>query len=157
MTVEVNDTARARAREAGLEVFAAASEVPGSIADLVISNHALEHTLHPVLELRELRRILRPGGQLILWLPLDDWRAQQSPRKGDKDNHLYAWTPLSLGNLLLETGYRVDRVRVVTSAWRANYVTAQRRLPAPIYRALTFTTAAARMSRPSWNFGGGPV
>lgn len=147
MGVEVNEPARARAQERGLEMFAAASELPDAVADLVISNHALEHALHPLLELRELRRALKPGGQVVLWLPLDDWRAQKSARGNDKDNHLYGWTPLLLGNLLAEAGYHVETARVATTAWRHNYVAARRLLPAQAYRALTFLTAVGLRRR----------
>jgi SAM-dependent methyltransferase len=145
--VEVNAPARARAQSRGLEVLAASSELPDAVADLVISNHALEHALQPLLELRELRRALKPGGQLVLWLPLDDWRAQKSAREDDKDNHLYGWTPLLLGNLLSEAGYEVEAVRIATTAWRHNYVAARRLLPSPAYRALTFLTAVGLRRR----------
>ncbi|MBA2537291.1 MAG: class I SAM-dependent methyltransferase [Actinobacteria bacterium] len=139
--VEVNDPARVRAQERGFTVVAATSELPDETADVVISNHALEHTLHPLLELRELRRVLKPDGRLILWLPLDDWRAQRKPRVDDKDHHLYTWTPLLLGNLLMEAEYTVEHAEVVASAWRYSYTQASRKLPASVYRALTFMTA----------------
>jgi SAM-dependent methyltransferase len=140
--VEVNHLALARAKARGLEVVASSAELPSGVADVVISNHVLEHTLHPIVELRELWRALKPGGRLVLWLPLDDWRVERQPRVEDRDNHLYGWTPLLLGNLLLEAGFRVEQVRIVTSAWRPSYVTAQRRLPRAAYAALTFLTAA---------------
>jgi SAM-dependent methyltransferase len=114
--VEPNEAARAAAQERGLEVVASTSEIADELADVVISNHALEHTLAPWGELCELRRILKPNGRLVLWLPLDDWRTQRRPR-ADDNHHLYAWTPLLLRNLLDEAGFGVERVRVVTHAW----------------------------------------
>jgi hypothetical protein len=51
---------------------------------------------------------LRLTGKLILMLPLDDWRAasqQGRYRDGNQHNHLYAWTPQILGNLLVEAGF----------------------------------------------------
>lgn len=145
--VEVNEPALARARSRGFDVVSSSAELPSNIADVVISNHALEHTLHPMLELRELWRALKPGGRLVLWLPLDDWRVQRSPRDDDSDQHLYTWTPLLLGNLLAEARFRVETARVVASAWRPNYVPAQERLPKPVYGALTFFTAWALRRR----------
>jgi SAM-dependent methyltransferase len=139
--VEVNEPARAQAQDRGIEMFSSASDLPDTLADVVISNHALEHVLYPMTELRELLRALKPGGRLVLWLPLDDWRAQRTPRSGDKDNHLYGWTPLLLGNLLLEAGFDLKEIRVVTSAWRQGYVAASRYLPPALYRALTWATA----------------
>ena len=53
--------------------------VPSQTIDVVISNHALEHTLSPFDELVELRRVLRSGRRLeVLWLPLDDWRLREA-------------------------------------------------------------------------------
>ena len=45
--VEPNESARLVAQERGLNVVASTSEVPEQSADVVISNHALEHTLAP--------------------------------------------------------------------------------------------------------------
>jgi SAM-dependent methyltransferase len=146
--VEVNGLARQEAHQRGLETYASASDVPDQVANAVISNHALEHTRQPLAELHELRRILKPGGRLFLWLPIDDWRAQRRPSLGlDKDHHLYTWTPLLLANLLREVDYHVGTVRVVTSAWRYNYLRPARRLSPVAYRGLTFLTAVALRRR----------
>jgi SAM-dependent methyltransferase len=145
--VEVNELAREKARERGIETHASADDLPDETADAVISNHALEHTLHPLAELRELHRALKPGGTLILWLPLDDWRSQQRLYPEDPDNHLYTWTPRLLGNLLREADFDLRTVRAETSAWRHNYVRLSRSLPPRVYRALTFLTAVALRRR----------
>lgn len=114
--VEVSESARREAQARGLQVVASTSELADGSADVVISNHALEHTLAPLDELRDLRRVLRPGGKLVLWLPVDDWRAQRRPQP-DPNHHLYTWTPLLLANLLEEAGFTVEQCRVVTHAW----------------------------------------
>jgi SAM-dependent methyltransferase len=145
--VEVNELARQKARERGIETYAAANDLPDETADVVISNHALEHTLDPLAELRELHRALKPGGTLILWLPLDDWRSQRRLRPDDPDNHLYTWTPRLLGNLLREAAFELRTVRVETTAWRHNYVRFSRSLPPRLYRALTYLTAVVLRRR----------
>jgi SAM-dependent methyltransferase len=114
--VEVSEPARREAQARNLQVAASTGELADESADVVISNHALEHTLAPLDELRDLRRVLRPGGKLVLWLPIDDWRAQRRPRP-DPNHHLYTWTPLLLANLLEEAGFTVEECRVVTHAW----------------------------------------
>ena len=114
--VEVSDVARKAAQARGLNVVASTRELADASADVVISNHALEHTLSPLDELRELRRVLRAGGKLVVWLPIDDWRSQRRPRP-DPNHHLYTWTPLLLSNLLDEAGFDVLECRVVTHAW----------------------------------------
>jgi SAM-dependent methyltransferase len=115
--IEVNDAARAEANARGVRAVASASELPDAVADVVITNHALEHTLAPLDELRELLRLLKPGGRLVVYVPLDDWRRQRKPVPDDPNHHLYTWTPLLLANLLGEAGFDVRETKVVSHAW----------------------------------------
>jgi len=89
----------------------------GESVDAVVSNHALEHNPQPLAELRDLFGLLKPEGQLRLWVPVDDWRAQTDAMAGDENHHLYTWTPLLMRNLLEEAGFAVSSVRVITHAW----------------------------------------
>ena len=115
--IEPAPAARGAARSRGLNVVASAGELPAESVDAVVSNHALEHTLQPLGELRDLFGLLKPGGQLRLWVPIDDWRAQRNAMAGDENHHLYTWTPLLMRNLLEEAGFAVTSVRVITHAW----------------------------------------
>jgi FkbM family methyltransferase len=144
--VEVNPAARRAATKRGLRVVASAAELAPESADVVISNHALEHTLNPLSELQALLSALRPGGVIVLWLPLDDWRSQRRYEK-DRNHHLYAWTPLLLGNLLYEAGFEHIESRVVTRAWLMFYRPLARVLPRPLYLAITVVTAALKRRR----------
>lgn len=115
--VEINPVARGAAEQAGLEVYETLATVPGRSADVAISNHALEHVLCPLHVLRELRGKLVKGGQLVICVPIDDWRTQKQFNPNDINHHLYTWTPLLMGNLLIEAGYQVERVWIYTHAW----------------------------------------
>jgi SAM-dependent methyltransferase len=110
--------------------------------DVVISNHALEHTLRPWDELRDLRRVLRPRGRLISWVPLDDWRGQRGGHATDPNHHLYAWTPLLLRNLVTEAGFAVRDTGVCSRAWPPRGLDLLSRLP-----AAWFDVACAIVSR----------
>lgn len=144
--VEVSEPARREAQARGLTVVASTTELADESADVVISNHALEHTLSPLDELRELQRVLRTGGRLILWLPLDDWRGQRHPLTQDPDHHLYSWTPRLLTNLLEEAGFTVASCKVVTHAWppRAHRLTW---LPRRLFDALGRVWSVVRRRR----------
>lgn len=143
--IEVSEPARHEAEAAGLTVVASTSELDDATADVLISNHVLEHTLAPLDELRELRRVLRPTGKLVLWLPFDDWRRQRKPRP-DPNHHLYTWTPLLLRNLLEEAGFDVREARVVTHAWPP--ATARlARLPRPAFDLLARIWSLLRQRR----------
>jgi SAM-dependent methyltransferase len=134
--VEPNPAARAEGERRGLRIVESAGELADASVDVVVSNHALEHVLAPMNELAELHRILRPGGRLVLWLPIDDWRRQRGPRAGDPNHHLYTWTPLLLANLLGEAGFEVRECRVVAHAWPRYYRQLFPRLPRPAFDLL---------------------
>lgn len=115
--VEVNPHAREEARGRGLDVRAGLDEVERHWADVVVSNHALEHTLHPFGVLSELHEVLRPGGLLALVLPIDDWRTSRRATGPDRHGHLFTWTPLLMHNLLGEVGFVEVRTAIRTRAW----------------------------------------
>lgn len=132
--IEPNSAAREAATERGIRVVGSPDEIDDATADVVVSNHALEHSLRPVDELSELRRILRPGGRLHIWLPLDDWRAQRRPEPSDINHHLFTWTPLLLANVLEEVGFVVvDDARVITHAWPPKHEMLYRLLPRRVF------------------------
>jgi SAM-dependent methyltransferase len=127
--VDPSPYARGEANRQGIESAASLDDLPEAWADVVVSNHALEHTLAPLDELRAIRRVLRPGGRLVLVVAIDDWRAQRWPDPHDQNHHLYTWTPLLLGSLLVEAGLELDSVRVVTRAWHPRVTP---RVPGPL-------------------------
>lgn len=133
--VEINPVARAEAQSHGIEVFEMPADVPDGIATVVISNHALEHVINPAAALQALRSKLKAGGKLVLVVPIDDWRTQRCYDPKNIDHHLYTWTPRLLGNLLSETGYRVDSVTVLTHAWFPNWPRWIGRLPVGVFDA----------------------
>lgn len=112
--IEVNPSSRRIATERGLTVHETLAAQESDSIDVAISSHVLEHTLRPLDELIELRRVLKPRGKLVLILPIDDWRVQKSWNLPDLDHHLYTWTPQLLANLLSEAGFEAARIDVLT-------------------------------------------
>ncbi len=108
--VEINEPSVKIAVERGIEFYAELSEIPSEIADVAITHHALEHVEEPLVVLRGLNRILKDGGRIILVVPAETPRriSNRSWRKEPNNNHLYSWTPLTLGNLLVAAGYTVE-------------------------------------------------
>lgn len=81
--LEVNKIARKTAKKNGLIVFLNSKKIPSNFFDLVISNHALEHTDNPLLELKELHRSLKKGGKICIVTPFDNIKMKYY--KNDKD------------------------------------------------------------------------
>lgn len=113
--IEVNPTARAEATARGLDTRRSLTELPDGYADVVISNHALEHTREPFATLRDVNRVLRAGGRLVIVLPIDDWHRRVDP--ADINGHLFTWAPQTIFNLLTEAGFVDVRPTVSTFAW----------------------------------------
>ncbi|MBI5944631.1 MAG: class I SAM-dependent methyltransferase [Chloroflexi bacterium] len=117
--VEVNPVAADAARKNGVEIFGAARDVPDLAADVVISNHALEHVLHPLHELISLRPKLQPGGLAVFIVPCENIRGKYFPN--DINHHLYTWNPMNLGNLFTEAGYLVVESRPLMHKWPVKF------------------------------------
>jgi SAM-dependent methyltransferase len=102
-----------------IEVRPSIDDWGSEIADVAISNHALEHVIAPDRALGGILRVLKPGGTLVLVTPYDDWRGrgQRAWIPGDRQHHLYTWTPLNIGNLLSEVGFNVASSRLASTAW----------------------------------------
>ena len=117
--MEVNPHAAHSTRQFGITTYSTLSEVPGTF-DRIITSHVLEHLPLPRQALLELREKLRDReSRFLILLPLDDWRnrANRHYRSVDRNMHLHAWTPQTLGNLLASAGLEVLEVRVVREAW----------------------------------------
>ncbi|MEN9704242.1 MAG: hypothetical protein RLZZ393_121 [Pseudomonadota bacterium] len=85
---------------------------------LVTMKHVLEHTPVPRAALREVRRVLRPGGGIFIAIPHAGYRkavrAPQSSRyyqpAAHGREHFVYYTPATLSRLLADEGYRVVAV-----------------------------------------------
>lgn len=92
-------------------------EIPDEWADVIFSNHALEHVLCPWCELKRLYLKLKKGsGRLIFVVPAagrnDEWAG--SP---DVNFHLYSWSSRTLGNLVSAAGFTDVRVDILAHQW----------------------------------------
>jgi SAM-dependent methyltransferase len=82
---------------------------PSSYFDQVLIWHVLEHVAHPRETLDEVRRILRPGGRLVVAVP--NFSSRQAAWSGaawfhlDLPRHLYQFPLAALRALLDETGF----------------------------------------------------
>ena len=117
--VEPNPAAARVASANGVEVYSRTSDVPDACADVVISNHALEHTRCPLDELVALRAKLKPSGRLVIAVPSESVGVAYD--SSDPNGHLYSWSPMSAGNLVSAAGYDVATSVAYRHRWPPYY------------------------------------
>ena len=117
--VEVSATAAEHNRAAGFEVFAGELEearYPEGHFDVVVASEVLEHVPDPRGMLREILRVLRPGG--LLWATTPNGRGLSARVLGlgwsavSPPEHLHLFSRAGAESLLAELGF--VRARVVT-------------------------------------------
>jgi SAM-dependent methyltransferase len=138
--IEVSDVARRAATERGLLTVSSSAEIDAESVDVVISNHALEHALRPLDELRGLHRILRREA-----------RALASPRRLARTEACRTGSespPLHLDAATSPQSPRRSRIRGSRVPGRAPRVAARlSTLPRPLFDALATLWAVLRRQR----------
>ena len=124
--IDFDEDAAARVRSLGIPVRVgelADAGYPADQFDAIILSHVIEHVQDPVQLLVECRRILKPGGQLVLATPNADalghcwygraWLGLDPPR------HLVVFTARSLAAAARSAGFSVMTVKTkaIVGAW----------------------------------------
>jgi SAM-dependent methyltransferase len=146
--IDVNQDVLEVCRERGFDVEFGDVQGPYAFADgsfrLAILKHVLEHAAVPRAALRELRRVLEPGGGSFIAVPnLDYYKAMRSPEtyhffnpgRGGTQHYVY-YTPAHLSRLLAEEGFRTVRVHPHLWQRRGSWGTHAANLVAMPFRAI---------------------
>ena len=110
MGVEINSHARTYAIESGLNVVENIFAIPDSWADVIISNHVLEHTNNPFEELSLIFTKLKNGGKIVFVIPHEK-KMKYSPN--DINQHLFTWSEMNIGNLFVKIGFKIIIVKEI--------------------------------------------
>jgi ubiquinone/menaquinone biosynthesis C-methylase UbiE len=70
--IEINPPSIEQARADHIEIHSDLAAIADQSIDIVISNHALEHTQNPTAILHQMRRVLHPDGFAILVVPSEN-------------------------------------------------------------------------------------
>jgi SAM-dependent methyltransferase len=128
--VETDAQAAQMARKRhGISVFngeVTSAGFPADHFDAITLSHVIEHVYRPIELLAECRRILKPGGRLVMVTPNvqslgrfwfgPDWREWDPPR------HCYLYAPDTMRTLATKGGFR--RAEIHTTGVRANFIAA---------------------------------
>ena len=103
-------------RSRGIDTVDSTDALPDGYVDAAICSHVLEHVPEPSRVLKELHRLLRPGGTALLFVPyeqehrLHQLLRQETTRRYRPDlpsGHLYSWNVQSFGELVTLSGLSV--------------------------------------------------
>jgi 2-polyprenyl-3-methyl-5-hydroxy-6-metoxy-1,4-benzoquinol methylase len=118
--LELNELAAAVARQRGFMVFTEPLDKfnPDKVYDVVVLSNVLEHATDPLEMLRDVRRLLRSGGQVWISCPNADsyWRRffGRSWINWHVPFHLWHFTPITLTNLLKQVKFSVTEISTFT-------------------------------------------
>jgi SAM-dependent methyltransferase len=118
--VEINPVARAEAERSGIRTVAFTSDIEDGWADVIVSNHALEHCRHPLQELQALLPKLVPGGFAVFVVPCEAIKSRY--KRSDPDHELYSWSPMTLANLFAEAGFTVVESKAYIHHWPPRFI-----------------------------------
>ncbi len=118
--IEPNPAVRETVIKFGIELHKDCSTIPDDSVDKIISNNALEHTLHPLAELKTLYDKLKHGRMIIFVVPCESITYEYKPN--DINRHLYSWSPMCIGNLFTEAGFEVIESKPYIHKWPPNYI-----------------------------------
>jgi SAM-dependent methyltransferase len=117
--IEINPAAREQASKNEIATVSRIEEVPDNWADIIISNHALEHVHQPLDQVKLVYTKLKPGGKAVFVIPCETISC--SYKEKDIHHHLYSWGPSTLGNLFSEAGFQIIESRPFTHKWPPYY------------------------------------
>lgn len=94
-------------------IYELSHHVPNEKFDVVLFNHALEHSLTPFQDLQEAAKYLKPGGEIVVRIPVSDsdisksygahWWSLDAPR------HIYLFSARSMQLVANKCGLEVKR------------------------------------------------
>ena len=122
--LELNKIAAKRARMAGFNVHTEPIEEfqPEKPFDVVVLSNVIEHSLNPKEMLRNVRRILKPNGQVWISCPNSEswlrWLFGRSWINWHVPFHIYHFSNKTLNRLLINSGFEIkDRKFVTPCQW----------------------------------------
>ena len=111
---DISETIQEKLRERGIETVSSVDAIAADSVDVVLCHHTLEHLLEPADALKEMHRMLRPSGKLLLYVPFERESRYTRFDRQEPNHHLYSWNCQTLGNLVEECGFKVDQAEVAT-------------------------------------------
>ena len=150
--VEPSTWASEQARSRGLHVITGTldhADVPSDYFDVVTMWDVIEHLTDPAAELRNVLRVLKPGGIFAIHtIDIESWFARLTGKRWPwlMEMHLYYFSPRTLTRMLEQMGYQVIHSSAQGRFLRLGYF-ATRIEP---YSKLLYRALNAAITRLNW-------
>jgi SAM-dependent methyltransferase len=142
--VEPNDSAREECTLKGLQVEASIDNFEKKYFDLIYSNHVFEHLDSPLETAITLRSFLKDNGLLLVAVP-NECNVKYVPN--NIDQHIYTWSEINLGNLLLKAGFQILEVKTIKFRWTPRFVWIHKVFGFSIFRLFCYLNAIFHFDR----------
>jgi SAM-dependent methyltransferase len=96
-------------RGQGLEYVSDLTKVADGSMDVVICHHVLEHLASPLEALGAMKRLLRPNGTLLLFVPYERECRYRRFDPNEPNHHLFSWNVQTLANLTSAAGFSITQ------------------------------------------------
>lgn len=116
--IEINKNARVNGTKLGLKIVDNLDKIADGWADVIISNHVLEHVDDPLGILKIVYKKLKKGGKVVFVVP---YEIDNRYIDDDINNHMYTWGPLNLANLFKRAGFKIRKAEVLRHQWPPYY------------------------------------
>lgn len=125
--VEIDHAACQHARKKhGLTVHEGTLESKGyaeNSFDAIVLNHVIEHVFDPIMLIRECRRVVKPGGKIILLTPnMESWGHRKFKKDWinlDPPRHIFLFSPKTM--LACATAVGFKKIEVTTTPANAEF------------------------------------
>ncbi len=100
-----------------IEYSSSTTSLGEASCDVVLCHHVLEHVPNPLETLGEARRLLRPAGRILIFVPFENERRHRRFDPNEPNHHLFSWNPQTMGNLLTSAGFQIEEIGLGKYGW----------------------------------------
>ncbi len=104
---DISEVVQEKVRKRGIKTVSSIDVIGDACIDVALCHHTLEHVLAPAEALKQMHRILRSDGKLLLFVPYERESKYTRFTPGEPNRHLYSWNCQTLGNLVEDCGFKV--------------------------------------------------
>jgi SAM-dependent methyltransferase len=109
---DVSDFLAPKVEQYGVKFLPDVDAQPNASCDVVLCHHALEHVPEPSAALRQMHRILKPDGRLLLYVPYETERRYMAYDPHEPNRHLYSWNTQTLAALVQTIGFKIESAEI---------------------------------------------